>query len=152
MGTGHSCRAPFYNVLTCADTTLRKNFNQSGTINRYVLESQLPSALVALSQIGKNNCNVHRVTFSAEPVRENNTALQLVSRRTAIAVEVEHVPKSISETIGEICRELAVLVLIFVPLELYQSAEISRLVLAAAIVGSIVLATIGILIEWLRKQ
>ena len=54
--------------------------------------------------------------------------------------------------IGEICRELAVLVLVFVPLELYQSAEISRLVLAAAIVGSIVLATIGSLIEWLRKQ
>lgn len=53
--------------------------------------------------------------------------------------------------VGEICRELAVLVLVFVPLELYKSAEISSFVLAAAIAGSIVLAAIGMLIEWLRR-
>jgi hypothetical protein len=34
--------------------------------------------------------------------------------------KVEQVPKSISEMVGEICRELAVLVLVFVPLELFK--------------------------------
>jgi hypothetical protein len=60
-----------------------------------------------------------------------------------MAVEVEPVPKSVSEMIGEICRELAVLVLVFVPLELYKNTEISRSVIATAIVGSIVLAAVG---------
>jgi hypothetical protein len=68
-----------------------------------------------------------------------------------VAVQVESVPKSVSEMIGEICRELAVLVLVFVPLELYKNAEISGSIIATAIVGSIVLAAIGILIEWLRS-
>ena len=68
-----------------------------------------------------------------------------------MAVQVESVPKSVSEMIGEICRELAVLVLVFVPLELYKNAEISGSIIATAIVGSIVLAAIGILIEWLRS-
>jgi hypothetical protein len=57
-----------------------------------------------------------------------------------MAVQVESVPKSVSEMIGEICRELAVLVLVFVPLELYKNTEISRAVIATAIVGSILLA------------
>jgi hypothetical protein len=68
-----------------------------------------------------------------------------------VAVQVESVPKSVSEMIGEICRELAVLVLVFVPLELYKNTEISRSVIVTAIVGSILLAAIGILIEWLRS-
>ena len=68
-----------------------------------------------------------------------------------MAVQVESVPKSISEMIGEICRELAVLVLVFVPLELYKNAGISGHVIITAIAGSIVLAAIGILIEWLRN-
>jgi hypothetical protein len=54
--------------------------------------------------------------------------------------------------IGEICRELAVLVLVFVPLELYKHSEISGSVIATAIGGSFVLAAIGILIEWLRNN
>jgi len=53
--------------------------------------------------------------------------------------------------VGEICRELAVLVLVFVPLELYKDTGVSRLVIALAIAGSIVLAGVGILIEWLRR-
>jgi hypothetical protein len=53
--------------------------------------------------------------------------------------------------IGEICRELAVLVLVFVPLELYKNSGISGYVIAAAIAGSTLLAGIGILIEWLRN-
>ncbi|MFZ0284286.1 MAG: hypothetical protein WAL32_03585 [Terriglobales bacterium] len=52
--------------------------------------------------------------------------------------------------IGEICRELAVLVLVFVPLELCKNSAISGYVIAAAIAGSIVLAAIGILIGSLR--
>lgn len=68
-----------------------------------------------------------------------------------MAIQVEPVPKSVSEMIGEICRELAVLILVFVPLELYRSAEISRAVIALAIAGSIVLAGIGMVIEWLRS-
>lgn len=59
--------------------------------------------------------------------------------------------KSVSEMIGEICRELAVLVLVFVPLELYRNSGISGHVIAVAIAGSIVLAAIGILIEWVRN-
>jgi len=66
-------------------------------------------------------------------------------------VQVESVPKSISEMVGEICRELAVLVLVFVPLELYKNSGISGYVIAVAIAGSIVLAAVGILIEWLRN-
>lgn len=54
--------------------------------------------------------------------------------------------------VGEICRELAVLVLVFVPLELYKNTQISRAVIAGAIMGSIALAGIGILIEWLRGR
>jgi riboflavin transporter FmnP len=53
--------------------------------------------------------------------------------------------------VGEICRELAVLVLVFVPLELYKNTETSHAVVVGAIMGSIVLAALGILIEWLRK-
>jgi hypothetical protein len=68
-----------------------------------------------------------------------------------VAVQVESVPKSVSEMIGEICRELAVLVLVFVPLELYKNTEISGSIIATAIVGSIALAAVGILIEWLRS-
>jgi hypothetical protein len=68
-----------------------------------------------------------------------------------MAVQVESAPKSVSEMIGEICRELAVLVLVFVPLELYKNTEISGSVVAIAIVGSILLAAVGILIEWLRS-
>jgi hypothetical protein len=67
-----------------------------------------------------------------------------------MAIQVEQVPKSISEMVGEICRELAVLVLVFVPLELFKETQISGYVIAAAIIGSIVLAALGILIEWLR--
>ena len=66
-----------------------------------------------------------------------------------MAIQVEQVPKSISEMVGEICRELAVLVLVFVPLELFKDTQIG-LCKAAAIIGSIVLAALGILIEWLR--
>lgn len=66
------------------------------------------------------------------------------------AIQVESVPKSVSEMIGEICRELAVLVLVFVPLELCKNSAISGYVIAAAIAGSIVLAAIGILIGSLR--
>jgi hypothetical protein len=68
-----------------------------------------------------------------------------------MAIQVEQVPKSISEMVGEICRELAVLVLVFVPLELFKDTQISGYVIAAAIIGSIVLAALGILIEWLRE-
>lgn len=68
-----------------------------------------------------------------------------------MAVQVESVPKSVSEMIGEICRELAVPVLVFVPLELYRNSGISGHVIAVAIAGSIVLAAIGILIEWVRN-
>lgn len=68
-----------------------------------------------------------------------------------MAVQVESAPKSVSEMIGEICRELAVLVLVFVPLELYKNTEISGSVVAIAIAGSILLAAVGILIEWLRS-
>ena len=67
-----------------------------------------------------------------------------------MTIQVEQVPKSISEMVGEICRELAVLVLVFVPLELFKDTQISGYVIAAAIIGSIVLAALGILIEWLR--
>jgi hypothetical protein len=66
-------------------------------------------------------------------------------------VQVESAPKSVSEMIGEICRELAVLVLVFVPLELYKNTQISGSVVAIAIGGSILLAAVGILIEWLRS-
>jgi len=59
-------------------------------------------------------------------------------------------PNQVSEMVGEICRELAVLVLVFVPLELFKETQISGYVIAAAIIGSIVLAALGILIEWLR--
>lgn len=69
-----------------------------------------------------------------------------------MAVQVESVPKSVSEMIGEICRELAVLVLVFVPLELYKNSGISGYVIATAIAGSIVLAALGILIEWMRGR
>jgi len=68
-----------------------------------------------------------------------------------MAVQVESIPKSISEMMGEICRELAVLALVFVPLELYKNSGISAYVIATAIAGSMVLAAIGILIEWLRN-
>ena len=68
-----------------------------------------------------------------------------------MAIQVESAPKSVSEMIGEICRELAVLILVFVPLELYRSAEISRAVITLAIAGSVVLAAIGIVIEWVRS-
>lgn len=68
-----------------------------------------------------------------------------------MTVQVESVPKSVSEMIGEICHELAVLVLVFVPLELYKNSGISGYVIAAAIAGSTALAAIGILIEWLRN-
>ncbi len=69
-----------------------------------------------------------------------------------MAIRVESAPKSVGEMIGEICRELAVLVLVFVPLELYRNAAISGSVIAAAIGGSIALAGVGILIEWLRNE
>lgn len=68
-----------------------------------------------------------------------------------MAIQVESAPKSVSEMMGEICRELAVLVLVFVPLELYKDSGISSHVIATAIAGSIVLAAISILIEWLRN-
>ena len=69
-----------------------------------------------------------------------------------MAIEVEQVPKSISEMVGEICRELPVLVLVFVPLELYKNTGISGGVIVAAIIGSIALAAVGILIEWVRGR
>jgi hypothetical protein len=50
-----------------------------------------------------------------------------------------------------VTRLLAVLVLVFVPLELYKNTEISHAVVVGAIMGSIALAGLGILIEWLRK-
>lgn len=68
-----------------------------------------------------------------------------------MAIEVEPVPKSVSEMIGEICRELAVLVLVFVPLELYKNTEISRAIIVTTIVGSVMLAAIGIVIKWVRS-
>jgi hypothetical protein len=71
---------------------------------------------------------------------------------SSMAIRVETAPKSVSEMIGEICRELSVLVLVFVPLELYRNSETSGSVIAAAIGGSFVLAAIGILIEWLRND
>jgi hypothetical protein len=68
-----------------------------------------------------------------------------------MAVQVESVPKSVSEMIGEIGRELAVLVLVFVPL-LYKNSGTSGYVIVTAIAGSIALAAIGILIEEVRGR
>jgi hypothetical protein len=97
---------------------------------------------------------VYRRSFvvpSSNQLRENGLRIPNI-RSPTIAIEVEPIPKSVSEMFGEICRELAVLVLVFVPLELYKSSGVSGFVIVAAIAGSIMLAAIGILIEWLRKS
>jgi len=69
-----------------------------------------------------------------------------------MALRVEPVAKSLGEMAGEFCRELAVLVLVFVPLELYRASGVSRWVIWGAIAGSISLLGIGMAVEVLREK
>lgn len=75
-----------------------------------------------------------------------------------MALRVELEAKSKSEMVGEFLRELAVLVLVFVPLEVYIPSKdkgilISSLdpkwVLVGSLAGSAVLLTVGI---WLERR
>jgi len=67
-----------------------------------------------------------------------------------VPIQVEIGPKSKGEMLGEFCRELAVLILVFVPLELYRAPQISSWVIKVAILGSIALLALGIGIERMR--
>jgi len=69
-----------------------------------------------------------------------------------MAVKVDPIPKSAGEMLGEFCRELAVLILVFVPLELYRASYVSSWVIKGAILGSIALLTLGIAIEVVREK
>ena len=52
--------------------------------------------------------------------------------------------------IGEFCREMAVLILVFVPLDLYRS-QISSWTVKVAILGSVGLLALGMGIERMRE-
>ncbi len=62
-------------------------------------------------------------------------------------LQVELGPRSRSEMIGDFCRELAVLILVFVPLELYRASGVAQWVIYVSIIGSIGLLALGITIE-----
>ena len=68
-----------------------------------------------------------------------------------MALKVEPVPKSWAEMLAEFCREVAVLVLVFVPLELYRQPTIQPGIVKLAILGSAILLVIGMLVESVRK-
>jgi len=66
-------------------------------------------------------------------------------------LQVELGSKSKSEMIGEFCRDLAVLILVFVPLELYRNSTVPLWVIQVSIFGSIGLLLSGMTIERLRR-
>lgn len=67
-------------------------------------------------------------------------------------------PKSVAEMIGEMVRDIAVLVAVFVPLEVFVSYHftlgrlVSSLFIGSTTISCIVLAVVGVVIERRRER